>query len=397
MELLPEIKRADLSSSILLLKKLELDPIKALRETPEPPEAGTIETIIDELKRIGALSDSGDLTNLGDVFSSLPVEPWIARLLISGITYNCLDSMLAVAAILSEPYSVYLNSINEKDEEKAYIRANYARGSGCDIISSLRAVEAAKPLVQRRSSSAKRACADIFVNYTAVSNILRSKKQYRQILTEHGLLGTNQGKDHALNEFSSNMTLVSALSSRALYPNVAQLIKRDRYANPTCASIHVVSSLVSSETSRDDHFDDYMRTKMPGDVIFPKETLYCVSRMGHAFTRFIAYQMLQEISGMKIARTCTPVNPAALLFFTDSKPAVHSLPETGQIDILVDRYIQLKLASKEDCIYFLLIKKILHIYEDYVLSKQQSFGSAESNVRQRMIKLIIDLLDHNKM
>ena len=51
----------------------------------------------------GALSDEGELTALGEQMAELPLDPQLAKALLSSATYGCVPEMLSITAMLSIP------------------------------------------------------------------------------------------------------------------------------------------------------------------------------------------------------------------------------------------------------------------------------------------------------
>lgn len=87
----------------------------------EPPSQESIEGAITRLTHVGALDSSEDLTPLGSHLASLPVDVRIGKLLLYGAMFNCLDSVLTIAASLSQksPFTTsFKDSKDEVDKKK---------------------------------------------------------------------------------------------------------------------------------------------------------------------------------------------------------------------------------------------------------------------------------------
>lgn len=81
----------------------------------EPPDRNSIETAIARLQNIGALDDDQELTALGRHLSVLPVDVKIGKLILFGAVFRCLDSVLTIAASLSNK-SPFLSPFGKREE-----------------------------------------------------------------------------------------------------------------------------------------------------------------------------------------------------------------------------------------------------------------------------------------
>ncbi|KAI5707002.1 hypothetical protein M8J76_016445 [Diaphorina citri] len=114
----PEMLRSPLDSLVLHAKMLDLgEPVHIFGLAMDPPDIGNIKRTILSLKEIGALfpttngdeyrEDDGDITYMGEVMSSLPVDPRVAKLIFLGYIFNLLDDCVIMAAAMSvkNPFS----------------------------------------------------------------------------------------------------------------------------------------------------------------------------------------------------------------------------------------------------------------------------------------------------
>ncbi|KAI9681013.1 MAG: DEAH-box RNA helicase prp16 [Trizodia sp. TS-e1964] len=106
IQTIPEIQRTNLSNTVLLLKSLG---VKDLRDFDfmDPPPQETIITSLFDLWALGALDHFGDLTKMGLKMTSFPMDPPLAKLLITSDDYGCSEEMLTVVSMLSVPSVFY--------------------------------------------------------------------------------------------------------------------------------------------------------------------------------------------------------------------------------------------------------------------------------------------------
>ena len=98
----PEILRSNLSTVVLTLKKLGIDDLVHF-DFMDPPAPETLMRALELLNYLGALDDEGDLTDLGAHMSEFPLEPQLAKLLISSADFSCAPEILSIVALLSVP------------------------------------------------------------------------------------------------------------------------------------------------------------------------------------------------------------------------------------------------------------------------------------------------------
>lgn len=71
------------------LKKLGIDDIVHF-DYMDPPAPETLMRALEQLNYLGALDDEGDLTDLGRKMSEFPLDPVLAKVLLSAsMSFNC--------------------------------------------------------------------------------------------------------------------------------------------------------------------------------------------------------------------------------------------------------------------------------------------------------------------
>ena len=96
----PEILRSNLASVLLRMAALKLGDIAAFPFI-EKPDNRYINDGYQALQELGAMTDSHELTDLGQKMARLPIDPKIARMLIAGIKHHALAEVLVIVAALS--------------------------------------------------------------------------------------------------------------------------------------------------------------------------------------------------------------------------------------------------------------------------------------------------------
>jgi pre-mRNA-splicing factor ATP-dependent RNA helicase DHX38/PRP16 len=117
IQTIPEIQRTNLSNTVLLLKSLGVKDLLDF-DFMDPPPQDTITTSLFDLWALGALNNIGDLTPVGKKMTAFPMDPSLAKLLITSEEYGCSEEMLTIVSMLSVP-SVFYRPKERQDESDA--------------------------------------------------------------------------------------------------------------------------------------------------------------------------------------------------------------------------------------------------------------------------------------
>ncbi|PIA42587.1 hypothetical protein AQUCO_02000194v1 [Aquilegia coerulea] len=124
----PEIQRTNLSNVVLLLKSLNIENLIDF-EFMDPPPQDNILSSMYQLWVLGALSDTGSLTELGWKMIEFPLDPPLAKMLLMGEQLKCLDEVLTIVSMLSVP-SVFFRP-RDRAEESDAAREDVVRKAIC--------------------------------------------------------------------------------------------------------------------------------------------------------------------------------------------------------------------------------------------------------------------------
>jgi pre-mRNA-splicing factor ATP-dependent RNA helicase DHX38/PRP16 len=117
IQTIPEIQRTNLANTVLLLKSLGVRDLLDF-DFMDPPPQDTITTSLFDLWALGALDNIGSLTDLGRTMTSFPMDPSLAKLIITAVEYECSEEMLTIVAMLSVP-SVFYRPKERQEESDA--------------------------------------------------------------------------------------------------------------------------------------------------------------------------------------------------------------------------------------------------------------------------------------
>ncbi|RDW93538.1 putative mRNA splicing factor RNA helicase (Prp16) [Aspergillus mulundensis] len=119
LQTIPEIQRTSLSNTVLLLKSLGVKDLLDF-DFMDPPPQETISTSLFELWSLGALDNLGDLTPLGRQMTPFPMDPPLAKLIITAAEqYGCSEEMLTIVSMLSVPNVFYRPKERQEESDAA--------------------------------------------------------------------------------------------------------------------------------------------------------------------------------------------------------------------------------------------------------------------------------------
>ncbi|RHY61624.1 hypothetical protein DYB34_008418, partial [Aphanomyces astaci] len=113
----PEIQRTNLGYIVLLLKSLG---VKNLLEFDfmDPPPQDNITNSMYQLWVLGALDNTGELTDMGKRMITFPLDPPLAKMLLFSESLKCTAEVLIVVSMLSVP-SVFFRPKDREEESDA--------------------------------------------------------------------------------------------------------------------------------------------------------------------------------------------------------------------------------------------------------------------------------------
>lgn len=96
----PEILRTNLASVILQMKALRLGRIEDFPFI-DPPDGRLVRDGYETLLELGAITEDGVLTQVGERLAKLPIDPRLGRMLLASVAENALREVLIITAALS--------------------------------------------------------------------------------------------------------------------------------------------------------------------------------------------------------------------------------------------------------------------------------------------------------
>ena len=115
---IPEIQRTNLSNTVLLIMSLGVKDLLDF-DFMDPPPQETISTSLFELWALGAIDNVGDLTTIGRTMTAFPMDPSMAKTIITAEEYGCTDEMLTIVSMLSVPNVFYRPKERQEESDAA--------------------------------------------------------------------------------------------------------------------------------------------------------------------------------------------------------------------------------------------------------------------------------------
>lgn len=218
-----------------------------LSQTLDPPDLKSIENAVAVLQRIGVLSKSEKLTELGKKLDSLPVHPLAGRMLIFSILMNCLDPALtlACASVFDDPFTHPVLH----DEKKRAAAARFELASlygGCsDHLSIIAVFECWQN--STRMGLEERFCSQYFVSQSTMHMLSSMRTELATELFQNGLIHDDVSS-YCLN--SHDPGVLNAVLVAGMYPVLGKSLpnesgKRVFVKTETCNEIGLTSHSVN--------------------------------------------------------------------------------------------------------------------------------------------------------
>ncbi|WKY07890.1 hypothetical protein Q1695_007409 [Nippostrongylus brasiliensis] len=174
----PEILRSNLGSVVLQLKKLGVEDPGHF-DFMDPPAPETLMRALELLKYLAAINDDGELTELGSLMAEFPLDPQLAKMLITSTELNCSDEILSITAMLSVPQCFVRPNEMEKEADEAKARFAHVDGDHLTLLNVYHAFKQNNEDVQW--------CHDNFLNYRTMKTADTVRTQLRKIMDKLNL------------------------------------------------------------------------------------------------------------------------------------------------------------------------------------------------------------------
>ncbi|KAI8929701.1 P-loop containing nucleoside triphosphate hydrolase protein [Entophlyctis helioformis] len=181
----PEILRSNLSSVVLQLKKLGVDDLVHF-DFMDPPAPETMMRALEALNYLGALDDDGELTDLGSKMSDFPLDPLMAKSILSSPKYKCADEMLTIVAMLSVPTPFVRPNNQRKQADAAKAEFDHSQGDHMTLLNVFNAYMS--------NDGDSTWCYNNYLNARSLASAVNVRKQLQRLVERMGVVMGDSNK-----------------------------------------------------------------------------------------------------------------------------------------------------------------------------------------------------------
>ncbi|XP_052478633.1 probable pre-mRNA-splicing factor ATP-dependent RNA helicase DEAH9 isoform X1 [Gossypium raimondii] len=203
---IPEIQRSNLVSCVIQLKALGIDNILGFN-WPASPSPESMIRALEVLFSLGVLDDDAKLTSpVGFQVAEIPLEPMIAKMILSSNELGCSDEIITIAAVLSIQSIWFSARGAQKELDEAKLRFAAAEGDHVTFLNIY------KGFLQSGRSS--KWCHKNFINYHAMKKVMEIREQLKRIALRLGIV---------LKSCETDMQLVRKAVTAGFFANACRL------------------------------------------------------------------------------------------------------------------------------------------------------------------------------
>ncbi|GAB7337729.1 hypothetical protein MBLNU457_g3009t1 [Dothideomycetes sp. NU457] len=226
---LPEILRCDLASAVLTMKANGVEDVLNF-PLLTPPSRESLARSLMQLYTLGALSDNGNISDLGRKIARFPLSPSFGRVLLAATDddKNCLLPVIDIVSVFSSDNSIFPAVETEQGREEAHTaRQRLYRRQG-DHLTLLAAVQGYAAENTDRKDWATRH----LISHRAMQGVMDIRKQLRSMCRAQGLIKSataiaDYDADPAVDETTGTAILKCFL--QGFRQNVARLMPDGSY------------------------------------------------------------------------------------------------------------------------------------------------------------------------
>jgi len=174
----PEIQRTNLANVVLLLKSLGVQDLLQFHFMDPPPQDNLMNSMY-QLWILGALDNTGMLTQLGRQMVEFPLDPALSQMLMTSVTMSCSSEILIIVSMLSVP-SIFFRPKGKEEESDA--KREKFQDSQSDHLTLLNVY-----LQWKKSGYSNNWCSDHFIHPKAMRKVREVRQQLKDIMDSQKL------------------------------------------------------------------------------------------------------------------------------------------------------------------------------------------------------------------
>lgn len=215
----PEILRCRLESIMLQMKFLQLGKLKSFfSKMIDEPKSERVAASLMLLNKIGALDDEEALTPLGYYLAKLPMAPQLAKMLLLGVIFSCLEPIMNIAVCLDykSPFNLNIKR-NTRVHQVDPVMIELSENIKSDHLLLHKVLHTYNKL---NKSMRPEFCEYYKINATVLAMLKKLKVEFMDNLIALDLVPTTDLEHKDLNINSTNIELLKSIVCAALYPNI---------------------------------------------------------------------------------------------------------------------------------------------------------------------------------
>ncbi|CAF2817755.1 unnamed protein product [Rotaria sp. Silwood2] len=174
----PEIQRTNLANVVLLLKSLGIQDLLQFHFMDPPPQDNLMNSMY-QLWILGALDNTGSLTQLGRQMVEFPLDPALSQMLITSVNMSCSSEILIIVSMLSVP-SIFFRPKGKEEESDA--KREKFQVAESDHLTFLHVY-----IQWKKSGYSNNWCADHFIHVKAMRKVREVRQQLKDIMDSQKL------------------------------------------------------------------------------------------------------------------------------------------------------------------------------------------------------------------
>merc|ERR1719154_614096 len=182
----PEIQRTNLANVVLLLKSLGVENLLQFHFMDPPPEENILNSMY-QLWILGALDNTGQLTNMGRKMVEFPLDPSLSKMLIISEEMRCSLDILIIVSMLSVPSIFFRPKLREEDSDAAREKFQVPESDHLTLLNVYHQWKA--------NGYSAQWCTDHFIHSKAMRKVREVCAQLKEIMESQKMVLVSAGTD----------------------------------------------------------------------------------------------------------------------------------------------------------------------------------------------------------
>jgi len=182
----PEIQRTNLANVVLLLKSLGVENLLQFHFMDPPPEENILNSMY-QLWILGALDNTGQLTDLGRKMVEFPLDPSLSKMLIISEDMKCNLDVLIIVSMLSVPSIFFRPKGREEDSDAAREKFSVPESDHLTLLHVYQQWKA--------NGYSGQWCSDHFIHVKAMKKVREVRAQLKEIMESQKMTLVSCGTD----------------------------------------------------------------------------------------------------------------------------------------------------------------------------------------------------------